>query len=748
VEWVHSATVSEISKALNMLAGTTPAVDQGSFGRKYIMNPYTTRFRCTAIVLIYSLFVQGLLAAPLSKLPANTIGFISWDMPVDRDELKVLAEWGTNTLDALPTDESEQPTIDAIKDSIELVRLFLMGSGAVGLVEMQTAGGQRELYGIARIELGNLTTRAMQILDRLFKSGDLPLERVTIAGKGYQRAKLGNGDEYLVFAAEDGLLTLVAGGENYEGMVSSLEKIDLNLADSKLLIASRKKVNLKGDPAVSGFLDVQRMITLIQSKVEEEGELPPDLDVILEETGLDAIKSVYLSFVADQKISKTRLFVATEGERVGLLKFWDHKPLEMTDIGLIPEDARFGMAFQFDWKMVHDELMRVLREVAPEAAAAVGSSMGMLQGMTNVSIPDQLFPALGDTWVIYDAPNAGGFMFTGLTLIADVRDKQVLREAFARYIEVLTPLLQQGYVTPKVMVTKEGGHKIEYLVFTGLPIPFAPAAAFVRDRVIVGLTPQVVRLGVQQISGKTPASTVLKHPDIEDTIKALPKNAQSFYYTDNRTTVRDLYWLTHLLLTAATSIAPSESSNPGLLPTLPEQLDQTRNAFAGWSADEDGLLYTAEGQLQMSMSGGSGVAVVAMMIAIMLPSLARARELAKRAVSRANLRGIGQGCYIYANDHKDQFPPSLDVLIDQGISSPKQFQSPRQSGDVCYVYIPQSMDSDVRNILAYEKVVGSEGTAVLYLDGHAEWVSLEQLEAELAQTGERLGRDLPVEYGE
>jgi prepilin-type processing-associated H-X9-DG protein len=58
------------------------------------------------------------------------------------------------------------------------------------------------------------------------------------------------------------------------------------------------------------------------------------------------------------------------------------------------------------------------------------------------------------------------------------------------------------------------------------------------------------------------------------------------------------------------------------------------------------------------------------------------------------------------------------------------------------------MDSDVRNILAYEKVVGSEGTAVLYLDGHAEWVSLEQLEAELAQTGERLGRDLPVEYGE
>lgn len=50
------------------------------------------------------------------------------------------------------------------------------------------------------------------------------------------------------------------------------------------------------------------------------------------------------------------------------------------------------------------------------------------------------------------------------------------------------------------------------------------------------------------------------------------------------------------------------------------------------------------------------VAIIALLISILLPSLARARELAKRAVSRANARGIGQAAYIYSNDNTDKFP--------------------------------------------------------------------------------------------
>jgi prepilin-type N-terminal cleavage/methylation domain-containing protein len=53
------------------------------------------------------------------------------------------------------------------------------------------------------------------------------------------------------------------------------------------------------------------------------------------------------------------------------------------------------------------------------------------------------------------------------------------------------------------------------------------------------------------------------------------------------------------------------------------------------------------------------VAIIALLISILLPSLSRARELAKRAVCSANLRGIGQGMHIYSNDNEEWFPQSL-----------------------------------------------------------------------------------------
>lgn len=45
-----------------------------------------------------------------------------------------------------------------------------------------------------------------------------------------------------------------------------------------------------------------------------------------------------------------------------------------------------------------------------------------------------------------------------------------------------------------------------------------------------------------------------------------------------------------------------------------------------------------------------------LLLLVLLPSLSRAREQAKRAVCASNLRGLGQGMHIYANDNMDWFP--------------------------------------------------------------------------------------------
>ncbi|HVP09826.1 MAG TPA: prepilin-type N-terminal cleavage/methylation domain-containing protein [Phycisphaerae bacterium] len=50
------------------------------------------------------------------------------------------------------------------------------------------------------------------------------------------------------------------------------------------------------------------------------------------------------------------------------------------------------------------------------------------------------------------------------------------------------------------------------------------------------------------------------------------------------------------------------------------------------------------------------VAIIALLISILLPSLSRARELSKRTVCGANVRGVGQAFYIYAQDDPGTFP--------------------------------------------------------------------------------------------
>jgi len=50
------------------------------------------------------------------------------------------------------------------------------------------------------------------------------------------------------------------------------------------------------------------------------------------------------------------------------------------------------------------------------------------------------------------------------------------------------------------------------------------------------------------------------------------------------------------------------------------------------------------------------VAIIALLIAILLPSLGKARELSNRSVCAANLRGTSQSMNVYAADNQDAYP--------------------------------------------------------------------------------------------
>jgi hypothetical protein len=69
--------------------------------------------------------------------------------------------------------------------------------------------------------------------------------------------------------------------------------------------------------------------------------------------------------------------------------------------------------------------------------------------------------------------------------------------------------------------------------------------------------------------------------------------------------------------------------------------------------------------------------VVALLMAILMPALARTRQVAFRMVCGTNMHSLGKAMLIYANDYDDKFPTSsewCDLLIEHQEVSPTTFR--------------------------------------------------------------------------
>ena len=112
---------------------------------------------------------------------------------------------------------------------------------------------------------------------------------------------------------------------------------------------------------------------------------------------------------------------------------------------------------------------------------------------------------------------------------------------------------------------------------------------------------------------------------------------------------------------------------------------------------------------------------------ILLPSLARARELAKRSVCSANLRTVEISLQSYVEEHGQQ-PPNLTTLVDEKwlVSGVLNCPSvdPAVSQTLPYIWIRGADCADADNVVLYEPLNNHRGQGgnVLFCDGHVEFV--------------------------
>ena len=69
------------------------------------------------------------------------------------------------------------------------------------------------------------------------------------------------------------------------------------------------------------------------------------------------------------------------------------------------------------------------------------------------------------------------------------------------------------------------------------------------------------------------------------------------------------------------------------------------------------------------------IAIIAILAAMLLPALARAKASAAKAKCSSNLKQLGTAITLFAGDNNETFPPAGDSLSDTGLDSQMAFDT-------------------------------------------------------------------------
>lgn len=450
----------------------------------------------------------------------------------------------------------------------------------------------------------------------------------------------------------------------------------------------------------------------------------------------------------------TKFRIFTPAPHRGLLLPLAGATLTEADLVGVPEDVDLAVAANISPKAVYNEVRRALKQIDPHTDRMADGAVAAMEKELEISLEKDLLDALGDTWVFSMAPSQGGPLISSM-LSVEVTDAKKLQAFITKMESLLPPPPKAPQTAPRrhrrrrpaarIGKMKVGDTEIRYLRIPGEGpgMAFLPAWAIHKNRLYLALWPQVIASALENDTKPLTAGAAY-----QTLRKRFSPHGSALVYVNTPEIMKKLYPLQlvggTLLMNAIAAKTRTEQPIPlwpGSLNGILKYLLPQMNVI---SHDAQGITFEGYGTTPSILPAMPAVMGMGAFVAI--PRMAVARDGAKRVASMTNLRQIGMACQMYAADHDNHLPATLNELPDYFDKNMNVFVSPASGktpptwnakqkkivGPVDYVLIDHSdvslseIASLAQTLLAYEIPANyqNRGTNVGFVDGHVEQVSM------------------------
>lgn len=647
---------------------------------------------------------------------------------------------------------------------------------AIGLIDLQLDNGRGIVDAALVCHAGEAAPQLAGDILMLLKATGAPQRSAQFAGRQFTELNTGEPDSPLYFGVVDEYFVALL-GERSQEVLRLIEAGGDSLRENESIVAARKRM-LGNDStrSICAFLNASKIKTRFRgfgTKIDGVDQQKADqIFGIIDDLGFENLSGVCWESHFTNDGCYTASFLHTPGGGKGLFST-QGKPLAESDLQCIPKDATWAAAVNLDVADAVRELLERGKSIDPQIAGGLQMAEGVASNMLGMPIIDFL-ELFEDTFVMFDAPDNGGFWMSGTVLMIKSTEDPIMALTHLKMLIENIARTVKDDVRIEVIYTRHGDYPIGYINVVGQPVPIAPAFGECNGWIIMGLYPQIVTSTIDRLSeGDLKKSSILSNPDFIRSRKVLGRLGTSMTYVDTRASVRVLYPFVLGLAQAGAAMAQGEGIEIDVtcIPSLRTIQKHMHSQVQFTQTFDDGTLSASYGAFPIGVNtiASTGLMASPLVIGIAAPAMVAAREAGMEAAEFAqldaapkpepagdanavctrNLLGIGQGMLIYANSHGGRFPTSFQACIDDALNTPHQFVCPRMADrpmadlEGCYVLVPgQSTYDDPRNVLVYERTENhrDEGIVhVVFVDAHVEAITPAQLTQKLKETAKRRG---------